>query len=299
MKRIQTLWMMITCFIILTLANACSKDDLPDVMVSDMDGKRVSSVGGCKIKYDEKDRPYKFIGYDGENVEIDYDKNKLYFDEVEYNLKFHKGLISEMTFSIIDNSDSYQSRHTGKYTFSYDKDNCLTKMTEDVSGKIQYDDKDYAESISLRTEQNFKWRNGNLRHIAYNGVEDYDGKEYVFSSDIEIEYGYEENRFRQFPLGFLYNFEDFCDVLFAVGLFGNGPVNLPDEMIISEEEDDEFYDYTRSFSFALNSNGTIKSEKYGVTTISYGYSTLTRADESDGLVRLKFEPWKRLKRRVN
>ena len=178
-------------------------------------------------------RPYKFKDYEGEEVTIDYDKNKMYFDGIEYNLKFSKGLISEMSFSVIDDSDSYQSRDTGKYTFSYDKDNCLTKMTEDISGRIQYHNKDHVETISLKTEQNFIWRNGNLRHIAYKGVEVNDGQEYGFSSDIEIEYGIEENRFRQFPLGFLYNFEDFCDVLFAVGLFGNGPVYLPDEMVIN------------------------------------------------------------------
>ncbi|MDE6811247.1 MAG: hypothetical protein K2J15_02735 [Muribaculaceae bacterium] len=287
MRKINLILTMTLSVMVLTLAGGCSEADAPKADVSNMDGTRVTSVGECKIRYDEKGRAYRFKdAYD--EIEIDYDENKMRIDDQEYNLKFNgNGFITEMSFSFNESDEDYEDKGSGKFSFSYDKDHCLKTIKEEISGTIKDYETNTVRKVSYKSEEKFTWKKGNLKQIVYNCVEDEAGEKYYENTNIEIEYSFDENVFRQFPLRLNYESEGDYDILFAVGLFGNGPVDLPEKMIIEEESDGDISTRERTFSFRLNENGTINTVTCNGSSVSYGYSNITKSDGSIDLYRIR------------
>lgn len=266
---------------------SCSKDDAPDrpnsSVVSDIEGTRVTSVNNVNIQYDDKGRAFRFVNgqYNDDMIEIDYSKNKLYLGDIydgaeEIDVKFNdKGFITEMSSSWDEKDDGYQYKGSGKLTFSYDKDNCLTSM----KSKTSETEKDLSSKDTYKYEEEstytFTWRNGNLTKLDFNETEKEDGEKETYRSYTDVDYSNDENTFRQFPLSFLDHMDADFTIFFTVGLFGNGPKMLPESMTYTDEDDD--YTRTYNISFNLNSNGSFNRENGPFGTVQYGYSDITRA----------------------
>lgn len=269
--------------------SSCSSDDngvTPEgpssATSTDIDGTRVTRVGNVSIKYDKKDRPYLFTQNNNE-VEIDYEEGEVNFYEgnnlyqtvgVTFN---GSGFISKFTLSYdIDESD-YSEKASGEIRFSYDGDGHLTKVKEEASGKAtdRYNDESYNFSVEYTSD--FTWKKGNLVEIESEDIERINGKEVDYDEyGSIIEYSREENEYLQFPMSIA--LDDF-DLFFAVGLFGNGPADLPSSIQYIEDG------RTRNnynISFELNRNGSISKERKGSTTWAYTYSDKTRGYETEG-----------------
>lgn len=293
MKTIKVWGVLALSAAVLPLVGSCSKDDAPErpssAEVSDIDGTRVTSVGDCRIRYDENGRPYRFKDNYSE-IEIDYEKNKILFEDEKMDVKFNgKGFITEISASWdYSENDDYRSRGedenyhykgSGKITFSYDKNNCLVSLKSKSSETETDLSNNHKNHYSYEETQNFNWSKGNLKSIVYDATEEEDGDKEYYKANIDIDYGFEENKFKQFPMTFLYEFEGAYEIFFAVGLFGNGPVDLPDHIDIVEEDD---YSISSDITFTLNENESISTESSRLGNYTYGYSKITRSELNIG-----------------
>lgn len=292
MKSTKILTAFVVAAAIAPVMGSCSKDDAPDrpnsSQVSDMDGTRVTSVGNTQIRYDEKGRAYRFRDSYGYEIEIDYSKNKItasyngeYDPEQQMDVKFNgKGFITEMSSSWSEKDDEYEYKGSGKITFSYDKNDCLTSIKTKMS-ETEKDLSDKSTShYSEESTQKFNWSKGNIVSINYDETEVEDGDKDTYRTDMEIQYSFDENKFRQFPMSLLYESDGDYDVFFAVGLMGNGPADLPEQMTINEDGEGT---RTLSINFDLNDNGSINTEYFGnYTSYAYGYTDITRSVAAGG-----------------
>ncbi len=275
--------------VIAPVMGSCSKDDAPDgpnsSLVSDIDGTRVTTIGNTEIKYDDNGRAYRFIDSYGYEIMIDYSNKKLCFSDSDYDesddmdIKFNgDGFITELSSSWNEKDEGYEYKGSGKITFSYDKNDCLTKMYF-KSSETEKDLSDNSTSqYSEESTLTFNWNNGNLTSMNCNEIEIEDGDRDTYNFSTTVDYGSVANKFRQFPMSLLYVVGGDYDLLFAVGLMGNGPVNLPERITISEEGEGS---YPYDIDFTLNDNGSIASE-YGPITVNYGYSAISRANMTAG-----------------
>lgn len=264
---------------------SCKGDDAPQEPngseASVIDGTHLTSIDNCHIGYDKHNRPVSFTNsYDEDDViSIDYSANKIYFDEGELDVKFNnKGFITEMSSSWdlkeeVD-GETYHYKGSGKLTFSYDKNNCLTSMKENSSETEKYSGSKETYKYSRDSKIDFTWNNGKLVKMYCQEKEEEDGEKDEERYNVDIEYSDDVNAYKQFPLSIIYATDVELDVLFSVGLFGNGPAYLPDYLTVNYEDDDE---ESYSISFSINENGSLNTEKVGYKTWQYGYSDITRA----------------------
>lgn len=229
----------------------------------------LTSVGEFKIYYDSQNRPEKLMS-DWEEIIIDYVNGKILIndegDEEVWDVKFDKnGLISELS---IDKNSSLDG--LGQKTILNYKDGYLIKgVTSEKTDGYSYD-------ISF----NNIWDKGNLTKITadYTQVE---GK-YKDTGKIDVSYKYSNvsNKYLQMPLSIgMYYPSVFAQIFPQLGLMGYGPKNLPSSLKYkdtwSEDGETGFDEFEENFKFALNDNGSIKSETFiddeESWTYYYGY----------------------------
>lgn len=301
MKTLKFLSAAALALAIAPVFNSCKSEDAPEdpngSEAAIIDGTHVTSINNIHIEYDRYNRPISFTDqYDDEGISIDYNANKIYADGDELDVKFNKnGFITEMSTSWdekdVEDGDTYHSKGSGKITFTYDKNNCLTSIKETSSETEKYSGSNETYKYSRDVKTDLTWNNGNLVRIYSEEKEDEDGEKDEERYTTAVEYGNDVNSYRQFPLSLLETFEEgLIEVCFAVGLFGNGPAYLPEAVSIT---DTEGYDDSFSISFRLNNNGSFMTEtgKYG--TWQYGYSDISRAGNFSGKT-LKLRPIKRM-----
>lgn len=296
MKKFKFSWVAAAMLILTPAISSCSSDDSgvtpegpSEATSSDIDGTRVTKVGGVSISYDEKGRPYLFkqSGSSRNEVEIDYNEGEINFYEnnrlsqtvgVTFN---GSGFISKLTLSYDIEDEDYREKASGDMKFSYDGNGHLTKIKEDASGKVTDLEEDESYNFSIESTTTLTWEKGNLMKIAYDESERMNG--YEVESDESMtyfEYGREANEFEQFPMSLCYDNMDNLDIFFVVGLFGNGPADLPS---YSEYEEDGRTRHSYNISFSLNRNGSFDTERMGsYNTWNYDYSRITRSGVNEG-----------------
>lgn len=289
MKTLKFLSVAAVALAIAPVFNSCKSDDAPDEPngseAAVIDGTHVTSINNCHIGYDQHNRPVSFTdGHDEDAISIDYNANKIYFEDGELDVKFNKnGFITEMSSSwdlkYEEDGESYHSKGSGKITCSYDKNNCLTSMKETSSETEKYSESKETYKYTRDAKTTLTWNNGNLVKIYSEEKENENGEKDEEHYTTDVEYSNDVNPYKQFPLSLLDAFEDGFDVFFAVGLFGNGPAYLPRSMSI---EDEDGYTDSYNLTFSLNNNGSFNIEKYANQTWYYGYSDISRAGNFSG-----------------
>lgn len=290
MKKLKFSWLAVAMLALTPAISSCSSDDngvTPDgpssATSTDIDGTRVTRVGNVSIKYDKKDRPYLFTQGNNE-IEIDYEEGEInYYDYDELlttlDVTFNgSGFISTISTSYEIDERDYYEKGSSDMTFSYDGDGHITKMKEVASGKATDYDEDESYSFGVENTIDLTWKKGNLVQIDSKDIDFESGKEVdSWESRSKIEYGREENEYLQFPMSLCYVDMNGLNVFFLVGLFGNGPADLPSSL---ENNGSGYHDY--DITFQLNRNGSISEERMNSTTWSYTYSDITRGGVQEG-----------------
>lgn len=259
---------------------------------SETQGLYLTSINDLDISYDSKGRVIGFSGnYYDESVTIDYSKGKIfitsYDDEDEtMDVKFNdKGYISSFSQKWEYSEDGEYWKGSGSASASYDKAGHITKITS--KSNESYRDEEESGSYSGEETWTFNWSNGNLTSVVLKYSENEDGDKYNGTEKYILSYGTEENTFKQVSFH-VYEYvldSDVWAVFGCAGLMGVGTDLLPEEMVWSEQYNDEDgYSETEYFTFTKNNNGTLHSERMGYNSVTYGYENLGVRSASEGKV---------------
>ncbi|MDE6007477.1 MAG: DUF4595 domain-containing protein [Muribaculaceae bacterium] len=296
MKKFKFSWVAVTMLALTPAISSCSSDDAsvtpegPSSATStDIDGTRVTKVGNVEISYDDKGRPYLFkqSGSSRNEVEIDYNEGEINFYEnnklsqtvgVSFN---GSGFISRLTLSYDLEYSDYSESASGDMKFSYDGDGHLTKVKEQASGKVTDYEEDETYNYTYDHTSNLTWTKGNLVEIESEEIERVNGYEVESDENVTtFDYSRDLNQFKQFPMSLCYDHMDNLDLFFVVGLFGNGPADLPSYL---EHKEDGRIKHSYNISFNLNNNGSFSTERMGNSrTWTYDYSRITRSCGNEG-----------------
>lgn len=276
---------------------SCSSDDDDDVVtagavpsptLTDADGNklRLTSIGNnIWFKYDEAGKLTSCYG-DGVIYKIEGDTFTFETEEGTCNIATNaQGLISRISVKLdVKAEDGSYAKGAISLDVRYNSERQLVS----ISGYNNYEEyvktRDRRSSETANGTYTYTWSDGNLVESAMNSTykdsengEEYSGKE---SYSVAFRYGNQPNVFKQFPYYMAdATMGDILNFLFAVGLYGVGPVNLPTGYTKIESGDDyETEKSDCSLTFTLNDNGSIRSEqKNGYSALSYQYETVTRA----------------------
>ena len=180
------------------------------------------------------------------------DYSELRGDPVEGTMNLNDdGFISELSCSFKELLQEGIDEHF-KYdlVFTYNSKNQLVK----IEGDVYTSEKNYDETLKTSSQgkvlQTFIWEEDNI--VRKETTYFVDG-ETISDKSVYVVYGNERNVSKQFTKGLIDKVIDDdlfgFGLLYSLGLFGVGPVNLPTSI------DSKVYTYT------LNENGTIASEK--------------------------------------
>lgn len=254
---------------------SCSSNDEPFVITDNDDDKwLVTSIAGLYCTYDEDNKLTSIIdGKDVFYVSSD-DKLTITYSDSEENINFQISLnddnnITKIEYSGIEYGDG---KWGGTCDFNYNSDERILSYTatdreESLNGQ---------RSSTSRYTASFTWVNDNLVSWTENETENYvhegNSETYNSTETYTYTYGGQENTCKQFPYLMGKNiYEDVLDddisgIFSVLGLFGYGPKYLP----ISYSNTYGYNNGTGSssssyisnytFSFILNSNGTLNSE---------------------------------------
>ena len=243
-------------------------------------------------------------------VTYDGDNGTMVFSNISVN---GNGYITSANFSeeysYEGKYDSYSETGSGSVKCSYDGNGHLTKMTCSASGsgKDVEDDETYSYSSSLSASATLSWSGDLLQNVScsYNasGKEDGDSWE---EEDAE-EYDYENstsypNTTYQYTPNTTGGWCDLVidyDIFYALaylGYFGKGPSYHPVSVEIEgywkefedgEETDDDEVDYSLSYSYSLNSDGSVYYSSVGSSKTYFTYSLYGVSDEDDDEVKTR------------
>lgn len=224
-------------------------------------------------EYDDQLRPYRSIEEDDDDelFYIDYKAGKINLagEPEGLSVSFNsRGYITKISGSwdYKDNEDGDESSYSGSltYTFSYDANGQLTSM--DGSDNEKSVESGYVDTYKSVGKAKFTWKDGNLVKCESSGTnESIDGdreEKWTSSAIVNITYGNQSNKYRQYTQCF--NDAEF--LFMGAGLLGVGPKNLPltcSETYHEKVEGGSEYDetYTETYTFTLNDDGTINTEK--------------------------------------
>lgn len=240
-------------------------------VIINFDGQRLSSIGPYFIYYDNSGRVSEIEGGDI-NCEFNYSKGTFTYNGETGQMKFNnKGYISELSYPWNDIDGDYLYTGTADYKFNYDGNrlSSIDMEYEDSYKNLQTNIVNYYEGT---ISENLNWEKNNLVTTSIREIGYINGDKGVWHTEYDVEYGSKTNEFNQIPIvimDYALVADQILGVLGAVGLLGEGPVNLP---VSIDEIDEGRYDYTVNVSFSLNSNGSISKETYDDETINYRYS---------------------------
>lgn len=275
---------------------SCS-DDTPVITDANGDKWQVTSFGGILFSYD-KDGYLTSITDRETTYNVQKDKFVVsgFYKDCSENAEFtfdKNNNITKVVASFTDTEDGYTSNTTMDYT--YDSDQRLKSCTgtsrfqEQRKGTMVYEDK---------ATINYQW-NSNQLIVSFigttTGFEDGESYNKNYNETYVYTLGGQPNSSKQLPYCMTRSMivtpedggEDFpIGMLLAVlGLYGNGPENLPTKYTENRMEDS--YSYNHLISCTQNSNGTLMQEKKGYdygngntywSDPTYYIYTATRAD---------------------
>lgn len=226
-----------------------------------------------RFEYDDQLRPYRSIEdyYDDELFYIDYKAGKINIagEPEGLSVSFNsRGYITKISGSwdYKDNGDGYESSYSGSlnYTFSYDANGQLTSVDASDNGKSV--ESGYVDTYKCVGKAKFTWKDGNLVKCESSSTEEsIEGdreEKWTSSGIVNIAYGNQSNKYRQYTQ----YFGDGDFLFMGAGLLGVGPKYLPQtcsETYREKVEGGSEYDetYTETYTFTLNDDGTINTEK--------------------------------------
>jgi hypothetical protein len=288
-KTLRTISALALCVIIAPVFTSCGDDDNDEPgngAIVEIDGTRLTSMNNAAITYDRDGRLTRIAS--PYSISINYDEGTITtlddYEEGALDVRFNgSGYISELSnswdYTEIDGGDKYQYKGSGKMRFSYNREGNLIRI-DCSNSEIEKDFSDgTTEKFSEEYTVSYKWENGNLVEVVESGKENEDGYVDNWTDSYVISYGNESNKFLQMPMNLSYIAfdESGFQVLATAGLFGNGPVKLPNYI---SESDDEGYESGHSIDFTLNDNGSIASETGSYRPFYYGYSAFSRSAAS-------------------
>lgn len=263
---------------------ACSDDDeggsTPQGPTTTFNGKLLTSVGYYNYRYDSKGRCVEASFGNNGGISIDYEEGIMYWDDMEYKVTFNgAGYITSMSASISESYEGNSYNLSENNTFSYDGSGHLTGITGRYTESYNID----GEKYSLTDNHNTKiiWNNGLL--VSYNSKdeENDDGDKSVEESTIKFTAGSTDNKYNQWTAAEEEGLME-TEGLGHVGLFGKGSSKLIQSYIETYKENGREMTDTYNFTFTLNDDGTINSEKTGnYGTKYYSYNSF-QADNDDG-----------------
>ncbi len=179
--------------------------------------------------------------------------------------------------------EGYSGSETVYYSFSYDSDGHLTKVSFSDSWSEVEDGDRYSGSDN--GDMTITWESGDITKVVVNDKETEDGYTDESKDTYTYEYGSTQNEYRQYLLATTIGLSDwvtgFADLSF-IGYLGKGTAHLPTSCKYEYEgnEDGDTYSdtYSDTFSYEKNSDGTIKTEKWDGETYNYTYTSLDSDD---------------------
>ena len=282
LKTVSVLFIIFNVIIIVACGDgdgeSSGSSKVPAPYFEDANGNRIqvlSVISGDRTQasftYDEKGNltGLKYDKYNntfsGSNFVLSYSDNT---GNVETKIKTNsKELITNIeskakSYSNYGNKENVTETYTN--TFKYNSNGQLTNAS--IIGTTQSGDKENINVIMI-------WDNGNLSKTE---VE----KKWIDGETGEVEnsiyyiytytYGEEINTFKQMP-GFVWRHfnEGLGGMLYAIGLFGVGPTNLPTGYTTQNSSS------PYSLSYTLNADGSIKTESVKQLGFNTTFSTIS------------------------
>ena len=221
-----------------------------------------------------------------------------------------------ITSASISEEYSYEDKYysesetgSGSVKCSYDGNGHLTKMTlsGSGSGKEVEDDETYSYSSSFSASATLSWSGDLLQNVScsYNASGKEDGDSWEEEEAAEIDYenstSYPNTTYQYTPNTTYY----WSDLVIEYGIFkslaylgylGKGPSYHPVSAEIEGyekefEDGEEWYsvedDYSRSYSYSLNSDGSVYYSSVGSSKTYFTYSLYGVSDEDDDEVKTR------------
>lgn len=183
-----------------------------------------------------------------------------------------RGLITSFTDTYTDldtdwdGSEYVDESCTNQYSATY-TGNQLTKLVNNYNG-FETNNDGTRDNYWGSEEYNITWKDGKIDEITVTEVENYEGESNNYLYTYKLYYDFAPlNPLKQYTFS-LTKLIDYDHGLTLLGLFGEGPTQLPTRV-------DQYYNYKYSqsnhYSYTQNADGSISTEK---TTVSYdnGYS---------------------------
>ena len=267
--------------------SSCSGDDELYVITDNNDGGwLVTSVAGIYCTYDEDNKLTSIIDEDEVYYVSDDGKLTITYNDSKESINAKISLngdnnITKIEYSGIEYGDE---KWEGTCDINYNSDKRLQSCTITDRGE----ELNSQNRSTSRFTASFTWVNDNLVSWTENRTNNqvYNGNETSnsWTETYTHTYGGQENPRKQFPYFMGKNIttyaldDDIAGVFSVLGLFGYGPKYLPTGCRHSYDSSSFTYDYT--FSFILNSNGTLYSETLSEDSYKKTYNyvyTPTRA----------------------
>lgn len=278
---------------------SCSSDDddddndggnasgkVPSPVFVDLDGNKVqiSSIGDYSFFYNEAGRLTSFSRYD-DTYTVDkssFTISKKYYDDgydifTAYVTLNNEGLIS--TIRYVD--EWTEDNGTG-----FEKEDCTISYTYNSSKQLVGVSSNYREDVRNGTTQSLitvtlTWENDNLiksvleeeTSRTYQGSTGEQHSNWTTTISNTFNYGTQSNPVKQFPYSMsgVISYSKSTDLgMCLLGLLGVGPANLPtSSTTVTTYSSGSPNTSNSTYSFVLNSNGTINTEKVGSPKSQY------------------------------
>lgn len=253
---------------------ACSDDDEggsnPQGPVATYNGKLLTSVGNnVTLRYDDKGRCVEATAYN-EKTLIDYEKgiitqgniSSMHLDGVEYRVTFNgAGYITSISTNQNESEDGYTYTVSENSSFSYDGSGHLTEITTKYKEAAYGNGESYSSSENSNTI--ITWKNGQLASYTCKGEDMEDGEKSYYESVINFTAGSTDNKYNQWTTAEEDGIME-TEGLGYAGLFGKGSSKLISSYTETYKDDGEReHNDTYNFTFQLNDDGTIHSERMG------------------------------------
>ena len=267
---------------------SCGDDDeggpTPQGPTTTFAGKLPTQVGSYTFHYDDNGRCTRVSSSYGNVLEIDYKRNIIMTDgEDDYmNITFNsKGYITKMSGSWNYSEGGEYEKGSGTVTFKYDGDGHLTTYSGTSKESYSFDGEKY--SYTGYGNVSCTWRGGNLVSAEYTYEETENGDKDTETEDYTITYDEtSDNETRQCPMALNDIFGDDMYLLSIVGLYGEGPAQLPEriECVGKDNYGSSYTDITNA-AYGLNADGTIDWESLNGYRYDYSYTTFSSDDNAE------------------
>lgn len=252
--------------------------------------KLLTSNGQESFRYDSKGRCVAITYGYGDEYCFEWDPFKLVYDEEGESMKASlngNGYLSKISSNYNYSEDGYTDKGSGTATFEYDGSGQLTKLTVKSSGKETDEDGTYSYKEEWTVTNT--WKGGNL--MKSYGKEKISSLGYseTYEETTTYTYGTTPNAYRQFVHATSDLTQSDFEELSFIGLLGKGTVQLPSKTTTREVDEDDDYTNSTTYSYTLNSDGTVQTEKVnGYSTYTYTYTVLSGDSDEP---KANFAPW--------